>query len=510
MSMEYFKKIQCYKPGMGIIDAPINIEEVALLQDSVDKNMLGRIKFVNYSKQSIIAIFVRLRAANIAGEPIALDKERFIYQDMKISSGELYGNRIPILLPADTRYFSVQLEKVVFDNGEIWNATDGTSCKISQKEIEVPEEVIESVKGELQKHLNNVECVHYFYEEEQNFWGCTCGKINSDATRVCTFCGNSQNSQKYYLTEENVNRLIIEKQKEIEDEKQKKLLIEAEKKRIEEEKIRKIQQERLEKWEQLRKEQEEIEKKKEIVAKKKKKICRCIIGIAVVSLIILGVASFNYMKKKTIETYQRAMEAYQKEDYETAIEEWNKILSYEDSEYMINDATEKRVYQSIDNCIKKHQFDEAREIIENNFDTDTDIEARDKKIEVSYAEIKYRDKKIRKYFKNTKAKDTKMISKVLACTGKSSLYMEDYTGINLDDWYHYAFGSQSTTYRYEKEGTFGGADGKYEIDFVKADDGITTVIEEINFDFENYYTLEGTYAQKEASCLAVVEYTVNS
>lgn len=505
MSMEYFKKIQCYKPSIGIIDAPVNIEEVALLQDSVDKNILGRIKFINYSKQSIIAIFVQLRVANIAGEPIALDKERFIYQDMKVSPGELYGNRIPISLPADARYFSVQLEKVVFDNGEIWNATNGTSCKVSQKEIQVPEEVIDSVREELKKHLNNVEYVHYFYEEEQNFWGCTCGKINSDATRMCTFCGNFQNSQKYYLTEENVNRLVIEKQKEIEDEKQKKLLIEAEKKRIEAEKNRKIQQERLEKWEQLRKEQEKIEKNREIVAKKKKKICRCIIGIAVVALISLGVASYNYTKKKTIETYQRATEAYQKEDYETAIKEWNKILSYEDSEYMINDATEKRVYQSIDNCIKEHQFDEAREIIESNFDTDTDIEARDKKIEVSYAEIKYRDKKIRKYFKNTKAKDTKMISKVLACTGKSSLYMENYTGINLDDWYHYAFGKYSTTFCYEKEGTFGGVDGKYEIDFVKADNGITTVIEEINFVFENYYTLEGTYAQKEASCLAVVE-----
>lgn len=61
MSMEYFKKIQCYKPSIGIIDAPVNIEEVALLQDSVDKNILGRIKFINYSKQSIIAIFVQLR-----------------------------------------------------------------------------------------------------------------------------------------------------------------------------------------------------------------------------------------------------------------------------------------------------------------------------------------------------------------------------------------------------------------------------------------------------------------
>ena len=31
--MEYFKKLQCYKPKTGIIDAPISLEEIALLQD---------------------------------------------------------------------------------------------------------------------------------------------------------------------------------------------------------------------------------------------------------------------------------------------------------------------------------------------------------------------------------------------------------------------------------------------------------------------------------------------
>ena len=49
MCMEYFNKIQCYRPSIGIVDAPVSIDEIALLQDSVDKNMLGRIKFINLS-----------------------------------------------------------------------------------------------------------------------------------------------------------------------------------------------------------------------------------------------------------------------------------------------------------------------------------------------------------------------------------------------------------------------------------------------------------------------------
>ena len=46
--MEYFKKLQCYKPKKAIIDSPISIEEVALLQNSVDKDILGRIRGVFY------------------------------------------------------------------------------------------------------------------------------------------------------------------------------------------------------------------------------------------------------------------------------------------------------------------------------------------------------------------------------------------------------------------------------------------------------------------------------
>lgn len=272
MSMEYFKKIQCYKPGMGIIDAPINIEEVALLQDSVDKNMLGRIKFVNYSKQSIIAIFVRLRAANIAGESISLDKERFIYQDMKISSGELYGNRIPISLPEDTRYFSVQLEKVVFDNGEIWNAANGTSCKISQKEIQVPEEVLDNVKEELQKRFNNVEYIRYFYEENQDFWECTCGRINSSDDEVCPFCNNSNVRQKRYLTQEKISKIIDEKEGQLLQEQERIFRI----KRGQEEKKARQEQEERERLEQVRQENLKLE----VIRQKKQKICSVIGAIS--------------------------------------------------------------------------------------------------------------------------------------------------------------------------------------------------------------------------------------
>ena len=52
--------------------------------------------------------------------------------------------------------------KVVFDDGEIWDATNGVTCKISQKQIQVPEEVVGKVKKELEKYFNNVNLCSIF------------------------------------------------------------------------------------------------------------------------------------------------------------------------------------------------------------------------------------------------------------------------------------------------------------------------------------------------------------
>lgn len=335
MSMEYFKKIQCYKPSIGIIDAPINIEEVALLQDSVDKNMLGRIKFINYSKESIIAIFVQLHVANIAGEPIALDKERFIYQDMKISPGELYGNRIPISLPADARYFSVQLEKVVYDDGKVWDALNKSTCKLSQKEIKVPEDITEKIRQELEIHVSNLEYVHYFYEESDGFWECTCGKANSNVNRICTFCGNSRSSQRQYLTESKISELIAEKNKEIEEEKRKKILVEAERKRQKENEKRK-QEEEWEKHQQEIREQEII-----LEQKRKKKNKKLLIGSAgiVLCAILCCICALWYTKEKK---YQQGIQLEAEGEYAQAEQIFLSTKSYKDSTERLNKLYEKQ------------------------------------------------------------------------------------------------------------------------------------------------------------------------
>lgn len=284
--MEYFKKLQCYKPSTGYIDAPVRIEEIALLQDCSDKKILGRIKFLNQSTQPIIAVFVQLSATNVAGEQIPLNKERYIYQDMRLDSGELYGNKIPIALPEDVRLFSVRLEKVVFDNGEIWDATVEKECEVYQKEINIPDDVLEKSQHELSQYMSALEYVHYFYTQSTDFWECTCGKANSNENKNCSFCGNSRSSQIEHLTQEKIDVLISDKKLELEHERQQQALIEKEKRRQKEIEDRKAEEE----WEQKKQEAQKLQTLKE-----KRKKHNFIIFMLLTIVIAISI-SFGYSK----------------------------------------------------------------------------------------------------------------------------------------------------------------------------------------------------------------------
>lgn len=290
--MEYFKKVQCFKPNIGIIDAPIRIEEVALLQNSVDKNMLGRIKFVNQSTKSVIAIFVKIKVQNIAGEDISLKEERYIYQDMCILPGDLYGNKIAINLPTDARKFNVALEKIVFEDGSIWNADKAESCvPIPQEVIDIPYKYFDTFKKIISQKIDNIDYVKYCYEEGETFWECSCGKINSINKQFCSFCSVDRQVQKELLSKKEIDNRILEIKTEIqrEQEEQAKIKQKEQEQKEEQKRIRDLEyQKKKELWDKEEREREEKRQQEERIKRKKRKI-KNIILIAAMLVAFLGV-----------------------------------------------------------------------------------------------------------------------------------------------------------------------------------------------------------------------------
>ncbi len=272
--MEYFKKLSVNTPHQTIIDCPVRIQEIAIIQDTVKKDILGRIIFANQSKENIIAVFFDLSTKDISGEPISLNESCFIYQDMIVAPGELYGNKIAINLPDNARFFSATINKIVFENGDVWKASDAQTCpEFTLEQIDIPQENYERIRRDLTKVIPDVDYINYYYQENESAWLCSCGKINPLDSTTCSFCGCEKSSQEAYLTKEhfssfcyNINS-IVEKEKE-----EATRIVAKEKQRQEEEKARK-EKERLEK-------QAEEERENEIQHKARRdEIIRyCIIG----------------------------------------------------------------------------------------------------------------------------------------------------------------------------------------------------------------------------------------
>lgn len=357
--MEYFKKIQCYKPDIGIIDAPVRIEEIALLQDSVCKNMLGRIKFINQSTSNIIAIFVNMKVQNVAGEVIPLDSERFIYQDMKLLPGDLYGNKVAIDLPVDTRKFDAALKKVVFEDGSVWDSDGAETCiPIPQELIEIPEECFERFLSDISAEADDLDYAKYCFEETKTFWECSCGKINSFGNDKCSFCSLDKQIQKRYLSKKELDARILKIKTQINKEKEEQERIEQEK-REEQQRIKELEfQKKKEYWEQEAREKQELREREEKKAKKRKKRNIIILIVVVLSLVFgMGGYTYSYWNKM----YEEGVAYLEQGEYSKAAKKFSGCTIYSDGKSKYNEA------------LKEQTKIERQELLDKIFNPDSDM-----------------------------------------------------------------------------------------------------------------------------------------
>lgn len=363
--MKYFREIQKQKKEQTIVDAPVKVDELALLQDTVDKEVLGRIKFFNQSNKHIIAIFIKLYVYDISGETISFQDNQFIYQDMIFMPGDIYGNKIPIKLPLNTRKINIELIKVVFDDGEVWDANEAEKCEtIYQKEIQIPTNNFEYIRRAIASKISNINYVKYYYEEKETVWSCTCGKINSNKTTYCNFCNNERAAEKENLSEVGfkrlcnyVNQRVMQEEcrkKEIEKEKQYQEIISQMQRSCTEQEYRltidkfrqmkgykdsedKICQCQKKIDEILRKEKEkhlEEETRRRIKAARNRKFAIWGSGVVVISIAIILVVNFliiPYVK------YSNAKSLMTDGHYEEAITVFATLDDYKDSIDKINE-----------------------------------------------------------------------------------------------------------------------------------------------------------------------------
>ena len=179
--MTYFETVFKQQNQRIELFAPVILQEVAIIKDTVDDLVQLRNIFYNTSTQIIIAIAIRITQSDVFGEPL-LDPFDYIYQDIQSKPNKLFGNTIAIDLNEKTRRVKVDVLKAVFQDGSVWVSHPENIVTIQpQREIEASDEYISSIDD------NSFSPVFY-YVENDSCWQCTCGEPNKIDSIKCHRC----------------------------------------------------------------------------------------------------------------------------------------------------------------------------------------------------------------------------------------------------------------------------------------------------------------------------------
>ena len=288
--MEYFKKLYENNIGIQYIDSPIRIIGVAILQDTVDEDVLGRVKLLNQGNQIITAIQIKYTVFDVFDERIG-KPEYYMYQDMQMAPGEVIGNKNAIKLPPNSRRIEVELVRAIFKDSNIWKADDLQSQNnLPMDRINVAEDLLKPLGKKLSVLIENTDYIEYYFAENENAWLCSCGRINSIDHSDCGFCRKQYRHVKDFLSKASLTNLCDEIKAEERAKKEEQERLEAAL-RLQKEKEEREEQERIRQHEEEEKAKAEIEKKAK--AKKNKKLS-IVVGVAalIVLISILSVKVF--------------------------------------------------------------------------------------------------------------------------------------------------------------------------------------------------------------------------
>ncbi len=218
VGMKYFETLFKVNPLKVELDAPLVLQETAIIKDTVDDKILLRNIFVNVGNQDIVAIAIKGTLKDIFGENVKYngqDEFTYVYQDIICEPNTLFGNKISIDLPHDARKIEAVIEKVVLLDGTVWKSNPEDIVTIQrQHEIEASDEFINSYD------TNSILPIFY-YVENDSCWQCTCGQVNKVSDEHCKKCAREKTEakkkySKEYLTEE-YNLYAVQKRKEREE-----------------------------------------------------------------------------------------------------------------------------------------------------------------------------------------------------------------------------------------------------------------------------------------------------
>ena len=366
--MTYFETLSRYVPDVVEAGAPILINEVALIKDTVDNEILLRITMANSVEDPVIAVAVKIHMWDVFGDEVAVNGSPvmdYVYQDMIFSPQSIYGNTVAIKMPGSVRRVEVKITRVVFSNGKVWRTVPENYVHVQAQDLlEGTDEFLSTLRDDGEKYPPLLT-----YIDNEESWQCTCGGVNKISDNECYRCGRRKDyCKKEYSADPIHNKFTLflaEKERIAAEQKR----IEEERKRQEEEALRiKKEQEAEALRQKQEKEAEERRVREEIEQKKKQKMQKrrnTILLVVLLGAVIAG-GTFTYINIiEPASRYKKAHQYMNEGNYADAEDTFGSLGDYEDSLDQSNVAKAEGFLQTADSLIESKDLQSAYDAIQD-------------------------------------------------------------------------------------------------------------------------------------------------
>ncbi|WP_298839065.1 tetratricopeptide repeat protein [Clostridium sp.] len=321
---------------------PVEIINGSLLYDVACDNVVLQLKICNISNKNISSAYILVECFDDAGDQINENDNivKYSYQDLDVKPNNTFGDNVAIpLINKNVRKVNIQVEKVVYKNGDI------KKIDKDDKVNKIPERTKIDVLGnvligeldiiKLEENPYSIEFIPEVVEEVG--WICSCGRLNSISALTCCRCGRDKADlfkiiRKEYL-EKSYNDYKIDQEKM-------ELKAKQEKQREYEEKEKQIKVKEAIKQEQ-----------------KVKKIRIAKITLAAIILFFIMFVSIKYIKPAVIKNkqYGSAIKLLNSGQYDEALPAFEKLKHYKNSDEEIKETH----YRYAAKLLKANEFEKA-------------------------------------------------------------------------------------------------------------------------------------------------------
>ena len=184
--MERYEVISLDENCYYIKNTDLIVQKTALTKDNEKNLVLVQIKFKSFCEKVITSLVITITCKDIEGKD--LGKKRYQYLDLNVHKKDVFGDRVPVYLEdSTTRKYSIEIEKIVYEEGETAFVDDGKCYQVPTESFPITGTLREQYVRHFKQKGYEVK-VHNKPCRFDRFWKCSCGEINSLNATECTAC----------------------------------------------------------------------------------------------------------------------------------------------------------------------------------------------------------------------------------------------------------------------------------------------------------------------------------